>query len=68
MIASAISWIGSAALAASPFIIDTLEGKALAIFGLSLLIIQAAKLRAYNLIFINSVGIIGYASAIWNQI
>ncbi len=58
------SLIGTAALAVAPFIINTLAGKALAIVGLSLLSIQAYKLRAWNLIFLNSVGVIGYTFTI----
>lgn len=64
MIAALLNWIGTLALASAPFIIDTDLGKVLAISGLAILSIQALKLRAYNLLFLNSVGIIGYINSL----
>lgn len=58
-------WVGAAAMVAAPPMIDTAQGKALAIVGLLLLTLQAAKLRAYNLILLNIGGIIGYSYALY---
>jgi len=58
-------WVGAAAMVAAPPLIDTAQGKALAIVGLLLLTIQAAKLRAYNLVLLNIGGILGYSYAIY---
>lgn len=58
-------WIGAAAMVAAPPMIDTAQGKVLAIVGLLLLTLQAAKLRAYNLILLNIGGILGYTYAIY---
>jgi hypothetical protein len=52
-------------MVAAPPLIDTAQGKALAIVGLLLLTIQAAKLRAYNLVLLNIGGILGYSYAIY---
>lgn len=68
MIAAFLNWIGTVALATAPFFIDTLEGKALAIVGLLILSLQAYRLKAYNLILLNLVGVIGYSFAIWNYL
>lgn len=56
------SWIGTALTGAAPFLIDTPIGKIAAILGLSLLCLQAYEKRCYNLIILNLIGIIGYAS------
>lgn len=58
-------WVGAAAMVAAPPMIDTAQGKALAIVGLLLLTLQAAKLRAYNLVLLNIGGIIGYSYALY---
>ncbi|MFO0000007.1 MAG: hypothetical protein ACK559_02665 [bacterium] len=58
-------WVGAAAMVAAPPMIDTAQGKALAIVGLLLLTLQAAKLRAYNLILLNIGGILGYCYALY---
>jgi len=55
-----LNWIGAAALCAAPFIIETTEGQILAIFGLVLLTRQAIANRLWNLVLLNSVGVIGY--------
>ena len=62
MIASALSWIGTALVGAAPFLINTVEGKFMAISGLALLCLQAYEKKCYNLIILNLIGIIGYAS------
>ena len=59
-----VAWLGTLCLAIAPFIIDTPEGKILAMFGLSLLMFQAAEKRCYNLLFLNTLGIIGYIYAL----
>jgi len=60
-----IDWLGAAALCCAPFIIDTTEGKALAIVGLALLTLQALRVSCYNLVFLNIIGIGGYLYAIY---
>lgn len=62
MIASALAWVGTALMGAAPFLIDTVEGKLMAIAGLALLCLQAYDKKCYNLIILNLIGIIGYAS------
>ena len=57
-------WLGAAALCCAPFIIDTTEGKALAIVGLGLLTLQAIRKECYNLVVLNIIGIGGYFYAI----
>tara|TARA_B100001245_G_scaffold128251_1_gene94651 strand:- start:703 stop:906 length:204 start_codon:yes stop_codon:yes gene_type:complete len=59
-LAIASNWIGAAALCAAPFIIETSEGQALAIFGLALLTRQAITNRLWNLVSLNLIGIFGY--------
>lgn len=58
-------WMGAAAMGAAPFFIDTMQGKLLAIVGLSLLTVQAYNMRAVNLIALNLIGIIGYCYALY---
>lgn len=60
MIARLTGWIGAAAMSAAPFYIDTPAGKATAIIGLALLTVQAARLKAWNLVLLNFAGIAGY--------
>ena len=55
-----LGWIGSMALCVSPFIIDTVEGKILAIVGLALLTAQASQARLWNFVLLNLTGIGGY--------
>jgi len=62
---SLTAWLGTLCLAIAPFIIGTSLGKVLAMFGLSLLMIQAAEKKCYNLLALNSIGIIGYAYALY---
>ena len=59
-----IAWFGAALLCAAPFLIDTTFGKSIACIGLACLTYQAYGLKAYNLIIINIVGILGYMSVI----
>lgn len=59
---SLIAWVGSALLCAAPFFIDTNEGKIMAIIGLAMLCLQAFDKKCYNLLLLNFIGIIGYAS------
>ena len=51
---------GTAMLCAAPAIIDTDEGKMVAISGLALLIVQAVDVRAWNLVILNLASIAGY--------
>jgi hypothetical protein len=60
MLFELIGWIGAAGLMAAPFIIDSVFGKLLAVFSLGCLVIQAFRLKAYNLVAANSVSIVGY--------
>jgi hypothetical protein len=55
-----VAWIGAVAIAIAPFIIDTDCGKYIALLGSSLLGFQAVQLKAYNLVFLNGLAIIGY--------
>lgn len=47
-------------MVAAPFLINYNSGKILAIIGLTLLTFQANRLKAYNLVMLNILGIIGY--------
>lgn len=60
-----LGWIGSMALCVSPFIIDTVEGKILAIVGLALLTVQASQARLWNFVLLNLTGIGGYFYALY---
>ncbi len=57
-------WLGALCLAVAPFHIDFTYGKILAIIGLSLLTQQALELKAYNLVALNTIGILGYLYSI----
>ena len=65
MFSPIIGWCGAGAMALAPFAIDTDAGKLAAIAGLLLLTIQALDIRAYNLVFLNLAGIIGYSYALY---
>jgi hypothetical protein len=65
MISPIIGWCGAGAMALAPFAIDTDAGKLAAIAGLVLLTVQALDIRAYNLVFLNIAGIIGYSYALY---
>ncbi len=60
-----LGWMGAACMAAAPFVIDTPEGKLLAITGLALLMLQAIESRLWNLVALNSLGIMGYFYAFY---
>jgi len=60
-----VGWCGAGAMALAPFAIDTDAGKLAAIGGLVLLTVQALDIRAYNLVFLNLAGIIGYSYALY---
>ena len=62
------NWLGAAALAAAPFLINLIIGKLLAIIGLILLTVQAVKLQAYNLVMLNLIGVIGYLYSLVQQV
>ena len=64
MFSPLIGWCGAGAMALAPFAIDTDAGKLAAIAGLVLLTIQALDIRAWNLVFLNLAGIIGYCYAL----
>ena len=60
-----LGWMGAICLALAPFVIDTNEGKLMAICGLAFLMLQAIESRLWNLLALNSFGIIGYFYAIY---
>jgi len=64
MFSPLIGWCGAGAMALAPFAIDTDAGKLAAIGGLTLLTLQALDIRAWNLVFLNIAGIIGYSYAL----
>jgi len=49
----------------APFIINTMLGKILMCIGLACLTLQTYGLKAYNIVFVNVVGILGYMFAIF---
>jgi len=59
------AWLGTLCLCLAPFIIDTIEGKFLAMLGLALLCLQAAHKSCYNLLLLNTIGILGYTYALY---
>jgi len=65
MFSPLIGWCGAGAMALAPFAIDTDAGKLAAIGGLTLLTLQALDIRAWNLVFLNIAGIIGYTYALY---
>lgn len=65
MFSTFLGWVGTVLVAVSPPIIDSDLGKILALSGLALLTVQAIQTRMYNLIILNTTGIIGYAYAIY---
>ena len=65
MLSPIIGWCGAGAMALAPFAIDTDAGKLAAIAGLTLLTIQAVDIRAWNLVFLNLAGIVGYSYALY---
>ena len=65
MLSPLMGWMGAGCMALAPFAIDTDAGKLAAIAGLVLLTVQALDIRAYNLVFLNLAGIIGYTYALY---
>jgi len=65
MISPIIGWCGAVCMALAPFAIDTDAGKLAAVGGLVLLTVQALDIRAYNLVFLNLAGIVGYTYALY---
>ena len=57
-------YLGSGAVGVSPFLINSIEGRIVAIAGLLVLTIQVARARQYNLVVLNLVGIVGYIFSI----
>ncbi len=62
---SVIAWVGTVCMALAPFMIDYSIGKLLAIIGLALLTVQASHAKLYNLMLLNTIGIIGYFYALY---
>ena len=62
---SVIAWVGTVCMAVAPFLIDYNIGKLLAIRGRTLLTVQATHAKLYNLILLNTIGIIGYFYALY---
>ena len=60
-----LGWMGAICLALAPFVIDTFEGKQMAILGLALLMLQAIDSKLWNLVVLNSFGIVGYFYALY---
>ena len=60
MLVSFLAWLGAVGISIAPFIIDTEAGKITASVSLFLLTIQAIKLKAWNLVIMNLIGIGGY--------
>ena len=61
----AFYYVGSLVAAISPFFINSTEGKIAEIVGLSILTIQVAKHKQYNLVFLNIASIIGFLVSIF---
>ena len=56
-------WIGAVGITAAPFFIATTGGQLLAAVSLLLLTIQMVKVRCWNMVLANTIGIVGY---IWS--
>lgn len=59
------AWLGTVCMAFAPFVIDTEQGKLMAMAGLALLTLQAYDAKLYNLMILNTIGIIGYFYALY---
>ena len=59
------AWLGTFCLGFAPFIIDTPAGKMLSMLGLALLCLQASHKGCYNLLILNTIGILGYTYALY---
>ncbi len=64
MIRQILNVIGTAALVAAPYFMDTDLGKHLCITGFILLSVQSIHLKAHNLTLLNVLGVIGYTVAL----
>ena len=60
-----LAWIGTMCLCFAPFIIDTTEGKFIAMIGLGCLCLQAYEKSCYHLLLLNTIGILGYTYALY---
>jgi hypothetical protein len=58
-------WSGAVLICTAPFLIDTDIGKTMICVGLSIVTIQAYRLKAYNMVIMNVVGILGYTFALF---
>jgi hypothetical protein len=63
-LSNAMGWVGAIALALAPYHMPGVRGYWLACVGLALLTAQATRLRAWNLVGLNLVSIVGYWSLI----
>jgi len=59
-----MGWVGACALALAPYHMPGVRGYWLACTGLALLTVQATRLRAWNLVGLNLISIVGYWSLI----
>jgi hypothetical protein len=59
-----MGWVGAIALALAPYHMPGVRGYWLACVGLALLTVQATRLRAWNLVGLNLISIVGYWSLI----
>jgi hypothetical protein len=64
MTANVLGWVGACALALAPYHMPGVRGYWLACVGLALLTVQATRLRAWNLVGLNLISIVGYWSLI----
>jgi hypothetical protein len=55
-----MGWVGACALALAPYHMPGVRGYWLACVGLALLTVQATRLRAWNLVGLNLISIVGY--------
>ena len=60
-----LGWMGAICLAVAPFVINFDEGKLMAIAGLTFLMAQAIDSKLWNLVALNSFGIMGYFYALY---
>ncbi len=63
-LSNVMGWVGALALALAPYHMPGVRGYWLACIGLALLTVQATRLRAWNLVGLNLVSIVGYWSLI----
>ena len=63
-LSNVMGWVGALALALAPYHMPGVRGYWLACVGLALLTAPATRLRAWNLVGLNLVSIVGYWSLI----